>query len=107
MTTSLPMTGEDRLRALLGVVGDNEIRITFRDGEIFILRFVTEVIECEEDMDRRSTVGGMWSGEIVETRNVAPERERFHRPGSRVDFEACDVSEVSDELTARVLWSVS
>jgi hypothetical protein len=101
------MTGEDRLRALLGHVGDNEIRITFKDGEVFVLRFVTTVVECEEGTAGRSVPGDTWSGEIVDTPGLSPERARFHRPGARVDFKASDVQEVNDELSSRVLWSAS
>jgi hypothetical protein len=92
---------------LLSQVGDNEIRITFSDGEVFVLRFITRVVECEDEVDHRSTTGETWSGEIVEAHGLTPERARFHRPGARVDFKMADVDAVSDELSSRLLWSAS
>lgn len=101
------MTGEDRLRLLLVLPGENELRIRFKDGEVFVLRYITEVIEWDEALEKRSSAAESWSGQIVEFYGVAPEHAEFFRAGSRIDFKASDIQEVTDEMTSRVLWSAS
>jgi hypothetical protein len=73
------------------------VRITFNNGEVFVLRYLSEVDEPDEI--------GVWSGAIVECENVRPERARLFVPESGIDFAGSEIAELEDAETDEVLFS--
>lgn len=95
------MTGADRLRFVLQRFGDGPLRITFSDGEVFVVRCVSELPDDEGEQG----ASGSWSGEVVATANLSPKRERLFVSQSGVDFKAADVLEVVDDRSSKVLYT--
>jgi hypothetical protein len=91
----------DNLRSLLdryvGVSRDAAIRITFISGEVFVLRYLSEVDEPDEI--------GVFSGEILASENITPDRARFFTVGSGIDFAGSEIAELEDAETGELLFS--
>jgi hypothetical protein len=91
----------DYLRSVLdryvGGGGGAGLRITLINSEVFVLRQLSEVDEPDEI--------GVWSGEILECENIAPERAKLFVPGSGIDFVGSEIAELEDAETGALLFS--
>lgn len=101
------MTNNDELRAVLqrAVGGDprEAYRIEFENGEIFVVRNLSEV--PSDGFEGSPDVIDTWSGEILAAERLSVDRAKRFRPGSGIDFSDADVVEVREERTSALLFS--
>lgn len=88
----------EKLAFILRRFSKHRLRITFTDGEIFVVQNVSEVEREDPGMWK-------WSAEVLVTENLPAERQKFFRPGSGVDFDAADIRAIVDETDSRSLYS--
>ncbi len=89
---------------LVGRDEDDLTRITFENGDVFILRYLAESDEDDTPQSERDLVGA-WDGSIVATHNLEADRRRSFVPGSGVIFYGSEVAKIEDELTGEILFS--
>ena len=105
--TDITELDADYLRSVLdryvGSQNDPLLRITFTNGEIYVIRYLAEV--NEEAAGYEPDAAGIWSGDIVACENLAPERAKLFVPGSGCDFSGSEVYEIEDDVSGECLFT--
>jgi hypothetical protein len=96
----------DYLRSVLDrYVGSQRnvaLRITFINGEVFVLQHLSQVDDVAAGYEPDSI--GMWCGEVLQCENITGDRANLLIAGSAIDFAGSEIIEIEDEETSELLF---
>jgi hypothetical protein len=90
------------IKQILEASDDSVVRITFRDGDVFVL-------ETDHEVDFETyQEDGRWLCYIVEAvSGKHPDFHRLFKPGSGLDIFEQDILEIRDEATDKLLYTTN